>query len=210
MRQNTKELILEAAKELFRDNDYKTVSLKAIADRCGISVGNLNYHYKFKKDLILEFMDDVQVGLKLVMSADSGEPISDLFEVFQKQFNNQKEFKFYFKSFVEFADDYPEVKESQAKFRAILFEYYRSSMFHLRETGNILPRITDEELEALCLNILMTNTFWMQNNSPSQDSLFVDWDFIRCMRHLLSPYLTDTGRDNLRKYFADKAKPSSL
>lgn len=201
MKQNTREVILNAAKELFRDNDYKTVSLKAIADKCGISVGNLNYHYQYKKDLILEFMDEVQVGLKQNMSANSKEPLSDLFDVFTKQYNNQKEFLFYFKSFVEFGIDYPEVRRSQEKFRETLYRYYFQTLRRLRKEGLMSPTLNDKELEALCLTILMTNTFWVQTNSPSTDALFADWDFVECMRYLLLPYLTEAGAAKLEQYF---------
>lgn len=50
---NTKDKILNASKELFNELGVADTKLRTIANRLGISQGNLNYHYK-KRDDILE------------------------------------------------------------------------------------------------------------------------------------------------------------
>ena len=45
MVENIKQIIAEASRELFNSNGYQKVTMRQIADRCGISVGNLTYHY---------------------------------------------------------------------------------------------------------------------------------------------------------------------
>ena len=67
MVENIKQIIAEASRELFNSNGYQKVTMRQIADRCGISVGNLTYHYPHKEDLLMlehdgilnAFLDDV-------------------------------------------------------------------------------------------------------------------------------------------------------
>ena len=42
--------ILQAALELFNEQGTAAVSANKIAERCGISKGNLQYHFKNKRD----------------------------------------------------------------------------------------------------------------------------------------------------------------
>ena len=49
---STKEKILEAALELFNEHGLANVRLQMIADKTGISVGNLAYHFKNKKAIV--------------------------------------------------------------------------------------------------------------------------------------------------------------
>lgn len=53
MVENIKEIIAEASRELFNAEGYQKVTMRQIADRCGISVGNLTYHYPHKEDLLM-------------------------------------------------------------------------------------------------------------------------------------------------------------
>ena len=53
MVENIKEIIAEASRELFNSEGYQKVTMRQIADRCGISVGNLTYHYPRKEDLLM-------------------------------------------------------------------------------------------------------------------------------------------------------------
>ena len=48
----TKQKIIQASIELFNQKGWTNVRLQNIADRCGISVGNLAYHYANKAAII--------------------------------------------------------------------------------------------------------------------------------------------------------------
>lgn len=64
---NIKTRIAEVSRELFNSNGYQKVTMRQIAERCGISVGNLTYHYPHKEDLLMlehdgilnAFLDDI-------------------------------------------------------------------------------------------------------------------------------------------------------
>ena len=53
----TKEDILITARELFNEYGYKNISMRDIAKKLNISVGNLTYYFKKKEDLIQRRID---------------------------------------------------------------------------------------------------------------------------------------------------------
>lgn len=51
-----KEMILEKAEKLFTEHGYQSVSIRAIADLCGVTNAALYYHFDDKASLFLEVM----------------------------------------------------------------------------------------------------------------------------------------------------------
>jgi AcrR family transcriptional regulator len=53
--QQTRAAITDAALELFRSRGYEATTMRAIAQRAGVSTGNAYYYFSSKEDLIQEF-----------------------------------------------------------------------------------------------------------------------------------------------------------
>jgi AcrR family transcriptional regulator len=53
--QQTRSAIIEAALELFRSRGYEATTMRAIAERAGVSTGNAYYYFASKEELIQEF-----------------------------------------------------------------------------------------------------------------------------------------------------------
>lgn len=49
-----KQEIIQKSEQLFRKQGFSHTSMRQIADACGIALGNLNYYYPKKEDLIME------------------------------------------------------------------------------------------------------------------------------------------------------------
>jgi len=54
--EKTKDIIKQKSLELFLEKGYDGVSMREIADACGIAVGNLTYYYK-KEQLLMDIHD---------------------------------------------------------------------------------------------------------------------------------------------------------
>lgn len=52
-------LILEAARAIFTEQGYPDLTMRKVATRAGISIGNLNYYYRTKEDLLHDLLDYV-------------------------------------------------------------------------------------------------------------------------------------------------------
>ena len=57
MRPQLRERIIETAVTLFNEQGYGSVSLRDISGALGISVGNLNYYFARKQDLLSAIME---------------------------------------------------------------------------------------------------------------------------------------------------------
>ncbi len=57
--QLTKQHILQKAVELYNEQGTASISMSALAEACGISAGNLQYHYKNKEELIRAILEDM-------------------------------------------------------------------------------------------------------------------------------------------------------
>ena len=55
MKKNLKEDILNTGIRLFFENGYNNTSVRQIAAACDIAVGNLNYYYPKKEDIIMDY-----------------------------------------------------------------------------------------------------------------------------------------------------------
>jgi len=53
--EQTRVAITEAALELFRERGYEAATMRAIAERAGVSTGNAYYYFSSKEELIQEF-----------------------------------------------------------------------------------------------------------------------------------------------------------
>ncbi|MBT7952321.1 MAG: TetR/AcrR family transcriptional regulator, partial [Gammaproteobacteria bacterium] len=51
--------ILEAARDIFVEQGYASLTMRKVATKAGISIGNLNYYYRTKEDLLRDLLDYV-------------------------------------------------------------------------------------------------------------------------------------------------------
>jgi AcrR family transcriptional regulator len=58
--EQTRQRSVDAALELFRENGYDGTTMRAVAQRAGVSLGNAYYYFASKDDLVLGFYDQLQ------------------------------------------------------------------------------------------------------------------------------------------------------
>lgn len=51
--------ILDAARDIFTEEGYNSLSMRKVAAKASISIGNLNYYYRTKEDLLRDLLDYV-------------------------------------------------------------------------------------------------------------------------------------------------------
>ena len=59
--EQTRTAIASAAQELFLERGYDKTTMRAVADRAGVSIGNAYYYFASKEHLVQAFYDQVQV-----------------------------------------------------------------------------------------------------------------------------------------------------
>ena len=63
--QRTRAAILESAERVLVDHGHRGLTVRAVASTCGISIGNLHYHFASLDDLIAALVDSVLQRYKL-------------------------------------------------------------------------------------------------------------------------------------------------
>ncbi|HXG68379.1 MAG TPA: TetR family transcriptional regulator [Blastocatellia bacterium] len=58
--EQTRAVILETALEMFRERGYEETTMRAIAERAGVSLGNAYYYFRSKEHLIQAFYSRIQ------------------------------------------------------------------------------------------------------------------------------------------------------
>ncbi len=66
--------ILIAARDVFMNEGYSNLTMRKIAARCGMTVGNLSYYYANKKDLLHDLLDSVLEGYMEEFDAIRADP----------------------------------------------------------------------------------------------------------------------------------------
>jgi len=67
---NTKNRILDKAILHFNERGIPNVKLQHIADACNMSVGNLAYHFTFKKDLLCTVANIINTEITPIVDDD--------------------------------------------------------------------------------------------------------------------------------------------
>lgn len=187
----TKEDILITARELFNEYGYKNISMRDIAKKLNISVGNLTYYFKKKEDLIEEvvmYKHRKYKGILLLKSLD------DLNNLFLDMLNTQNKNIYYFKHFDELAEISSKIYEIQLatlnKIEKILKECFEE-LQRKNLVQKVKPKSQIDNLIKCILTVIIYKPIKTKdlNKQDNIDSI------ISCLWSMIFMYLTDEGKD---------------
>jgi AcrR family transcriptional regulator len=106
----TKKKILNTALTLFNNNGIINVRLQHIADKTGISVGNLAYHFNNKEAIIESLINNVINGInELLKGNNKKNSLDELDHFFIKHHQISDQYKFFIFDILEIKRNYPEM-----------------------------------------------------------------------------------------------------
>jgi|GEM_PF-5995890 len=113
----TRDRILAASVSLFNQYGLPNVGLQQIADKCGISVGNLAYHFQYKEDLIRTVADNINAQISPVVGADLEFPLLiDFDNQLSKYYGLINQFAFFFLDVIELERSFPAIHQQRVKY----------------------------------------------------------------------------------------------
>jgi AcrR family transcriptional regulator len=89
--ENGAETILQAAKEQLAQEGYRNLSIRKIAQRCGLASGTIYNYFPTKRDLIVEMMVDYWKGFFDSFLDGEGEDL-DLYEQLRRVYDKLRQF----------------------------------------------------------------------------------------------------------------------
>lgn len=170
------------------------VRLQDIADQCGISVGNLAYHFQNRLAILQEIDTTIQVEIKPVLSDKKRFP-------FLIDFDNQlshyyfllNKYAFYFLDVLELERSYPSIHISRKRYINKMNDQIHKWMMNKVDEGVFKPEIHAEQYCGTAKAIWMIITFWMTQQQIKGDKNQDEGAFKEVVWNQLVPILTPSG-----------------
>lgn len=192
---DTKRKILATALALFNQQGVTEVPLRLIADKLDISVGNLQYHFKKREEIISALYREIVERIdQLVL------PFEDLSLDFIWQASGQVmsifyEYRFFLIEFVTITRQYPDIKRQYAALSVRRTKQFMMLVDVFVELGFLRKPILNEEYQKLYRRIEILSNFWLSANLIHHDTLHLDTEieFKRQLQYMIYPYFTEKG-----------------
>lgn len=192
MRPSLREDIIQTANRLFNERGYGNVSLRDISGTLGISVGNLNYYFAKKKDILQAIM-----GRNFLLTAAQEEitTLAQLHNFMGRMLNSLSAHAFYFRDPSIYA-----LNSAGEENVTGLFRMFTGALEKLRDRGLFQNTLTPERLEALTKVLMLSHLAWIQP-SPQFNAVqsMTREEFLTAHWMLLDPYFTEKGREEYQR-----------
>ena len=182
--------------ELFNSHGVGNVRVKDIAETANISPGNLTYHYKTKKELMVavyEYMikslEKMTIGDAIFLEA------LDVIEIAKTYLNFQVRYRFFYRDTLEIMRLYPEIQEAYRKQVKQIINFNQNIIFLLVGKGQLIPEPHEGHYLSLARNIWAIQNSWLSEREiMGADSVDI-YDGIQAGMDLTFPYLTEKGKE---------------
>lgn len=202
----TKDRILFKSLELFNELGEPNVTTLLISDELEISPGNLYYHFKSKSDILTNLFNWYEQEINTLLEVpDTLMDIEDQWFFLHLIFEKIAKYRFLYQDVVHVLKRHDNI---QQRFNRIISKKRKASLKILRslkEQGNL--NANDSEIEALCENIVLTATFWLNYAIISQQEITDDVlaRGVYQVISLVAPFL-----DNEQRHLLDELKKAYL
>ena len=198
---DTRQEILDIAKQLFNERGYNDVSTRDIAGELGISKGNLTYYFKKKEEIIEAILaENPRTRMKEVPNTLAG--LNSFFEDIQK---TVQENAFYFWHHVQLAQVSPAIQKMQSDTFNENIALLAGSFRALKGEGLLKDEQYQGEYNCVADTLLLAGIYWLPfcklKDIPCKTFVEQAWSIVY-------PYLTDAGISEFRTIaaFMDKHK----
>ena len=201
---STRLKILKNATSLFNRGGVGNTRLQDIAQKCGISSGNLSYHYKTKKDLmeaVLELMSDQHNE----MSIENKSLMTDgeYLEITKNYLSFQINHRFFQRDILEIIKLVPDAKDLFESQMNQMIEFTKNGLYLSADKGLIDPEPHTNHFYFFAKNIWGILNSWLierevfgEEKVSMENILIAIWEF-----HY--PYFTEKGLKLFQKLKAE-------
>ncbi len=200
MKKKTQYKIIETAILLFNQQGYSAISLNELAQRMGMSRGNLTYHFPTKEALLKVIADEMWAKLEIERKKRRDFPsFENLTNETRMYYEFQKEYAFIF-------NDLHVIKHRllEERFRAFCLstikDHEAAIAFAIR-LGNMKQEPFAGAYYNLCLSLWVLAMFWL----PQQAIRKVedDEEVARVVWSLILPHFTEKGIASFKAFYGE-------
>jgi len=184
-----------AAQEVIGERGLENISMRDIADKLEISVGNLTYHFKKKEDLIEAVVVEVR---KQISFPPMPLNLRELNDFFRFALTIQQKNWYYLQNFTHLSQVSQKVHELQINTYQSIFSSLQSSFHYMQLQGIVKKEELEGQLDHLAQAILMITLYWVSQSNLAQGGGFADTP-LQVSWSLIYPFLTEAGQDIFQK-----------
>ncbi len=194
---STKRKILSTSLQLFNERGISDVSLRTISDELGISVGNLQYHFKKREDIIeglyYQLVEEID-GIEFVPSENMLESVMQIStETFRKLYEN----RFFLLDFVAITRKNKTIKQHYSELLKRRLQEFLQVIELLIQHSVFREERLIGEYQGLYKRLEVLSNFWFSSVLIRSDELAKECiDEYRLMiAQSMYPYLTSAARE---------------
>lgn len=192
MRLSLREDIIQTSIALFNKRGYGNVSLRDISGALSISVGNLNYYFAKKQDILQTIME------RPYATVSSDAPITTLRQfqdLWERMLDSLLLYAFYFRD-PSLSRLHPKGAQNVDFLRQLALQ----ALEGLRQAGLFSPELTPQRQDQLVRVLMLSHLGWVQQTDPSSDHPAMTKEaFLADHWAILEPYLTPAGREEYQR-----------
>ncbi len=188
--------ILATALKLFNKQGISATSLRNIADETAISIGNLQYHFKKREDIVEALYFDLVNTMNLTIVPRPHELLRSIFEMTYKMIEVFYQYHFFFLDFVAITRKNHVIKTHYKSLSELREKQYAQIIELLIEQNIFRPEELDNEYQLAYRRIEVISNFWfssilIKSNSLSKHDVGT---FNTIINQSMYPYLTKKGK----------------
>jgi AcrR family transcriptional regulator len=205
----TVDRIMEASIQVFNADGIPQASLRGIAERTGISHGNLAYHFANKGEILDEIYTRMEVEMDAAMFPRGEVDLGHYHGLLKRISAFHDRYRFFYLDMLEIARNYPRVIRRYRKTIERRFTQHDELMAALICNGLVKREPVPGLYRSLFHSVWVMSTFWLQHkkilgeNHPVIDS----GSDIRHVWEIMLPHLTVRGLRQFRALSAGESRP---
>ena len=189
----TQKSILDKAVELFNEHGSSNISANRIAAECGISKGNLYYHFKNKEAIVATIYDRMAAEIRDEWSDDLADPTANhMREMFERQLSMIWRHRFFYREMMALlaADDALRLRfsEDRRQRSEMVLDFFKA----LIENDVLLGPNNPKTLRSLVTLSWILSDNWINYTAVDRHDIYPDFirDGYELIIDLFRPYLS--------------------
>lgn len=194
---STKRKILDQSLVLFNHKGINQVSLRSISSELNISVGNLQYHFKKREDIVHELYFQLveEMNIEFNKVIQSNNELLDFFKLSHIMVTCFYKYRFIFQDFNSIVNQYPKIKNHYSELIVFRKQQFSESIKVLVSNSFIRKEELPNEYDNLFTRIQILSDFWM-SSALSQSKIITNQsilEYVDVINQTFYPYLTSKG-----------------
>jgi AcrR family transcriptional regulator len=203
--QGMEALIVETALNMFNDRGIEYVGMREIATELDIRIGNLNYYFPTKDDLVTRISVDLARENSATMAPSEQMTMPVFFEMLDQVFKNHVKYRCLLLSFVHVVQRNPVIAKQYAKTQSTRNETLAKNIQALGESGYLSA--DKAEIDFLVSTIALIARFWISEavisfRKASEEEQISH--YIGMVARIFLPYATTKGKKYLQSVISNQ------